>query len=153
VDGITLSPLPLQNPLEVWLGGLATPALLRCGRLGDGWLGAVCTPVQAAAARATIDAAAESADRTIDPEHFGLSIAYSHGPLGAEQLAVLTARNPDADPRTLVPDGFPALRRLLESHIAAGMSKFVIRPPTLDDPAGWHDELEALAHAVNDLQT
>jgi alkanesulfonate monooxygenase SsuD/methylene tetrahydromethanopterin reductase-like flavin-dependent oxidoreductase (luciferase family) len=29
VDGTTLSPRPLQDPLEVWLGGLATPSLIR----------------------------------------------------------------------------------------------------------------------------
>ena len=85
VDGLTVSPRPAQDPLEVWLGGLARPALERCGRLGDGWLGAACTPAQAAAAKATIDQAAEAAQRTVDPEHFGLSIGYTHEPLDARQ--------------------------------------------------------------------
>jgi probable F420-dependent oxidoreductase len=156
VDGITLTPRPTQDPLEVWLGGLATPALVRCGRLGDGWLGAACTPAQAAAAKTTIDTAATSAGRAIDPEHFGLSIGYTHKPLDAHQLAALTARNPAADPHTLIPTGYPALRELLESFIAAGLSKFVLRPPTPDrpdDPAAWSDELTALSDAVTDLQT
>jgi alkanesulfonate monooxygenase SsuD/methylene tetrahydromethanopterin reductase-like flavin-dependent oxidoreductase (luciferase family) len=30
---VTLSPLPVQRPLEVWLGGTAPAALERCGRL------------------------------------------------------------------------------------------------------------------------
>ncbi len=156
VDGITLAPLPVQDPIEVWLGGLATPSLIRCGRLGDGWLGAACTPDQAAAAKTTIDEAAAAADREVDPEHFGLSIAYSHQPLDDEQLAALAARNRAADPRTLVPVGYPALRELLQSHIEVGMSKFVLRPPSSGqsgDPAAWRDELAGLADAVADLQT
>ena len=156
VDGITLAPLPVQDPIEVWLGGLATPSLIRCGRLGDGWLGAACTPDQAAAAKTTIDEAAAAADREVDPEHFGLSIAYSHQPLDDEQLAALAARNRAADPRTLVPVGYPALRELLQSHIEVGMSKFVLRPPSSGqsgDTAAWRDELAGLADAVADLQT
>jgi probable F420-dependent oxidoreductase len=156
VDGTTLSPRPLQDPLEVWLGGLATPSLIRCGRLADGWLGAACTPEQAAAAKATIDDAAASAGRQVDPEHFGLSIGYTHQPLDEGQLAALAARNRAADPRTLVPVGYPALRELLQSFIAVGMSKFVNRPPAAARPvdqAAWRDELSGLADAVADLQT
>jgi probable F420-dependent oxidoreductase len=155
VDGITLTPRPVQDPLEVWLGGLATPALIRCGRLADGWLGAACSPTQAAEAKTVIDAAAAEAGRQIDPEHFGLSIGYAHRPPDDRQLAALTARNPGADPRTLIPVGYPALRDLLSSFIAAGMSKFVLRPPPVEnaDAAAWHDELAGLADAVAGLQT
>src|SRR5882724_11713242 len=41
---VKLSPLPVQQPLEVWLGGTAPAALERCGRLSDGWLPSQCTP-------------------------------------------------------------------------------------------------------------
>ena len=129
---------------------------IRCGRLADGWLGAACTPEQAAAAKTTIDDAAASAGRQVDPEHFGLSIGYTHQPLDEGQLAALAARNRAADPRTLVPVGYPALRELLQSFIAVGMSKFVIRPPAATRPvdqAAWRDELSGLADAVADLQT
>ena len=33
---VALRPLPVQQPLEVWLGGTAPAALERCGRLSDG---------------------------------------------------------------------------------------------------------------------
>lgn len=156
VDGITLASRPVQEPLEVWLGGLARPSLIRCGRLGDGWLGAACTPAQAASAKVTIDEAAAAAGRSVDPEHFGISIAYSHKPLDNQQLTTLAASNRATDPRSLVPVGFPALRDLLQSFIAAGMSKFVLRPPPPErpnDPAAWQNELSALADAIVDLQT
>ncbi len=156
VDGIALSPLPVQDPLEFWLGGLAAGSLRRCGRLADGWLGAACTPTQAAAAKTVIDDAAEAVGRRLDPEHFGLSIAYAHRSPDERQLAALLARNPAADPRALLPVGHHALRELLQAHIAVGMSKFVLRPPAPgrpDDPAAWRDELSALADSVLDLQT
>src|SRR5438046_9894953 len=41
---VTLSPLPVQQPLEVWLGGTAPAALERCGRLSAGWLPSLCPP-------------------------------------------------------------------------------------------------------------
>lgn len=153
VDGITVSPRPVQDPLDLWLGGLAESSLARCGRIGDGWLGASCTPEEARAAKATIDAAAERAGRRVDPEHFGMSIGYTHRPLDDRQLAALTARlrGRDVDPRTLVPVGYDALRETLLSFIDAGMSKFVVRPMSAD--GSWHEELTGLADAVAGLQT
>jgi probable F420-dependent oxidoreductase len=153
VDGITVLPRPVQDPLEIWLGGLAPASLARCGRIADGWLGASCTPREAHAAREAIEDAARQAGRAVDPEHFGLSIGYTHQPLDDRQLAALAARTRgrDLDPRTLVPVGYDALRATLQSFIAVGMSKFVVRPMSMQGP--WHDELTALANAVTDLQT
>ncbi|HEY3718003.1 MAG TPA: LLM class flavin-dependent oxidoreductase [Jatrophihabitantaceae bacterium] len=157
VDGITVSPRPIQDPLEIWLGGLAPASLMRCGRIADGWLGASCTPEQAGAARSTIEDAAADAGRVVDPEHFGVSIAYSHRPLDEQQVATLAARmrGRDTDPRALVPVGYPALRESLQSFIAVGLSKFVVRPMPGAGPAErpWRDELTDLAAAVADLQT
>src|SRR5213080_4348796 len=45
---VKLWPLPVQQPLEVWLGGTVPTALERCGRLSDGWLPSQCTPEEAA---------------------------------------------------------------------------------------------------------
>jgi len=158
VDGITISPRPIQDPLEIWLGGLAPASLVRCGRIADGWLGASCTPEQAGAARSAIEDAAADAGRVVDPEHFGVSIAYSHQPLDERQLATLAARarGRDLDPRSLVPVGHPALRESLQSFIAVGMSKFVVRPLPGADPSSRRSgraELTDLAAAVADLQT
>jgi probable F420-dependent oxidoreductase len=153
VDGVRVLPRPVQDPLEVWLGGLAPASLARCGRIADGWLGAACTPQEADRARTAINEAAREADREVDPEHFGLSIAYTHRPLDDRQLAALAARarGRDTDPRALVPVGYDALRALLQAHISVGLSKFVLRPMSVN--GSWHDELTALAHAVTPLQT
>jgi probable F420-dependent oxidoreductase len=153
VDGVTVAPLPIQNPLEVWLGGLAAASLDRCGRIGDGWLGAACTPEEAGAARTAIETAATAAERVVDPEHFGMSIGYTHQPLDDRQLASLATRTRgrDIDPRVLVPVGFDAVRRALQGYIDNGLSKFVLRPMAIN--VGWQEELVALAAAVGDLQT
>jgi alkanesulfonate monooxygenase SsuD/methylene tetrahydromethanopterin reductase-like flavin-dependent oxidoreductase (luciferase family) len=39
VDGVRVAPVPAQ-PVEVWIGGHAPPALDRAARLGDGWIAA-----------------------------------------------------------------------------------------------------------------
>src|SRR5262249_46182042 len=41
---VKLSPLPVQQPLEVWLGGTVPAALQRCGRPSDRWPPPLCTP-------------------------------------------------------------------------------------------------------------
>ncbi len=146
---VTLWPRPVQQPLEVWLGGTVPAALERCGRLSDGWLPSLCTPEEAAAGRVVIDDAAARAGRSISREHFGVSIGYAAAPLEPAAARALAARRPRA--LELMPVGRPALRELVERFIAVGFSKFVVRPATA--PASWRGELEALAAAVGDLQT
>jgi len=153
VDGVRISPQPIQDPLEIWLGGLAPRSLIRCGTIADGWLGAACTPGEAGAARTSIEAAATAAGRRVDPEHFGMSIGYSTTPLSDRQLAGIAARIRDRDvsPHDLVPVGLPAVRAALESYLDAGISKFVLRPMSLTGT--WNEEIAALADAVGSLQT
>jgi probable F420-dependent oxidoreductase len=146
---VTLSPLPVQQPLEVWLGGTAPAALERCGRLSDGWLPSLCTPEEAMAGRAAIEDAAARTGRSISSEHFGVSIGYAAAPIDPAAARAMTARRPRAV--ELTPVGLPAVRRLVERFIAVGFSKFVLRPVTT--PASWRAELEALSAAVGDLQT
>jgi probable F420-dependent oxidoreductase len=146
---VKISPLPVQQPLEIWLGGTAPAALERCGRLSDGWLPSLCTPEEAAAGRAVIEAAAARADRSISNEHFGMSVGYARVPLDPGTARTLAARRPRA--LELMPVGLPALRQLIERFTAVGFSKFVVRPAVT--PASWREELEALAGAVGDLQT
>ena len=149
-DDVTLSPLPHQQPLEMWLGGMAPAALERCGRLSDGWLPSLCTPAEAADGRSVIEAAAARAGRQISPEHFGVSVGYASRPLDEQTRRAMTARTRRATTEVL-PVGMSALRDLLERYIGVGFSKFVIRPLIAAD--GWLDELDQLAGAVGDLQT
>lgn len=119
---------PPDPPLDIWVGGSAPGALRRAGRLADGWLGSFLTPEQARRARETIQAAAAEAGRAIEPDHFGISLAVGAGAIPPELAAAARARRPDAEPAELVAADWPALHRLLDGHIAAGLTKFVIRP-------------------------
>jgi probable F420-dependent oxidoreductase len=146
---VKLSPLPVQNPLEVWLGGTAPAALERCGRLSDGWLPSLCTPEEAAAGRVVIEKAAARSGRSIPSEHFGMSIGYARGPLDPATARTMIARSPRSV--ELTPVGLPALREQIERFIDVGFSKFVVRPLTA--PPTWRGEIEALSAVVGNLQT
>jgi alkanesulfonate monooxygenase SsuD/methylene tetrahydromethanopterin reductase-like flavin-dependent oxidoreductase (luciferase family) len=126
-DGIELDARPLQDPLEVWLGGKAHRALVRAGRLGDGWLAGRTTLEEAVAAKVVIDDAAAEAGRAISPEHFGTNLGYSW-------------------------DGeLPPLRDQVGRWVDAGFTKLVVRPAVA--PQDWGPELRRLADDVLDLQT
>lgn len=148
---VRVLPVPVQDPFDVWLGGMARSSLVRCGRLADGWLPAMCSPQEAADGRKVIEEEAAAAGRTISPEHFGVSVGYATGPLDEQTRTALAARAKGRPLEDRVPEGLDQLRDLLESFIAVGFSKFVVRP--IVPPASWRDELERLAVAVGDLQT
>jgi probable F420-dependent oxidoreductase len=142
---------PIQDPLEVWLGGRGPQALDRVGRIADGWLGAQLTPAEAGVARNDIQLAARRTGREVDPEHFGMSIPYARVTPEAGLLAPLAARRPDVDPLAVVPVGRSGLRDLIAGYVDAGLSKFVVRP--LAPVADWAEEAAWLGDAILDLQT
>jgi probable F420-dependent oxidoreductase len=149
--GITVRPVPVQDPLEIWLGGMGPRALERAGRLSDGWLGAALSPVEAGQARVRIEKAADEVGRTIDVEHFGLSIPYARVEAPPEALSQLARRRPGADPASMLPVGRDNLRNLLATLVGEGLSKFVLRPAS--PVTSIDEELDWLAEAVLDLQT
>ncbi len=65
---------------------------------------------------------------TIDPEHWGALIAYSHGELPDIVAQVIAKRRPDKAPTDLIPVGLAALRARIEEMVEAGASKFVVLP-------------------------
>jgi probable F420-dependent oxidoreductase len=136
LDDVRIGPRPVK-PVDIWLGGAAPAALVRIGRLADGWLGSFLSPEQAQAARVAIQTAAAEAGREIEADHFGLSLAVATDGVPAALLASARERRPDADPRDLIADGWEHARTLLERYIEAGLTKFVIRPagPVASYPA------------------
>lgn len=148
-DDVSIEPTPVQQPLELWFGGQGPRALDRVGRLGDGWLGAGLGPARAAEARRRIDDAADAAGRTVDPQHFGLSLPVGRRVLPEATAAQLSARYGDQPLEDLVPVGEDRVREMIEVLVGAGLSKFVIR---LVD-GGAEDDLEWLAAVLLPLQT
>ncbi|OJU79757.1 MAG: hypothetical protein BGO11_02830 [Solirubrobacterales bacterium 70-9] len=138
---VTLQPRPTRERLEFWLGGRVRAALLRVGRIADGWLGSFVGPDEFGAMVATIEEGAAAAGRRIDDDHYGTTVfaAPSAGemPAAAERLLGL---RPDLAPGDHIAFGAPALRDLLARFVAAGGSKFVVIP-IARDLDGWLREL------------
>jgi probable F420-dependent oxidoreductase len=152
VEGVTIRPKPLQQPLEVWMGGIAPSELRRVGRLADGWLPSFVTTADVEAGIATVQQVAAEHDRAIDPEHFGVLIPYAGEPIDERVLGFLAARRPDVeDPSQLVAPSLEALAATVQRYVDVGASKFVAVPfgPLGDVTA----ELEALADVVRPLET
>lgn len=149
-DDVTVLPKPLQQPPEVWLGGIAESELRRVGRLADGWLPSFVTPDDALTGWNTVNQVANDNNREIDPEHFGVLLPYTTGPLSPHLLAGLKARRPDLDDVSLlVPSGWSALRANIEKFINVGASKFVIVPFT--EPRSVSEWQDHLANAATEL--
>lgn len=150
-EAAVVLPTPVQDPLEIWLGGLAPAELRRCGRLGDGWLPSFCTPDDVRNGIATIQAHAGEAGREIDPEHFGALIPYTAGPLPDALAAGIAKRRPGVDPADVIAQGLDGLREMIERQVEVGASKFVAVP--LLEPPDWDAHLTEVAATVLPLQT
>jgi probable F420-dependent oxidoreductase len=124
---VAVGPRPAK-PLDIWLGGSAPAGFRRIGRLADGWLGSFLTPDEARRGRELIETAAAEAGRVVEPDHYGINVAVAENGLPDEVLAAIRKRRPDVDPTELVADGWPQLHRMIDGYLAAGLTKFVIRP-------------------------
>ncbi len=144
-DDLTLAVRPMQQPLEVWLGGQVPAALRRCGRHGDGWMPGLCTPAEAAAGKAVIDAEAERAGRIVDPEHFGVNLSWADAITERVRTAV-AARRPAAVAEDLIAVGTSGLVESMQAFLAVGFSKFVIRP--LLTPNSWADAAASVSEVL-----
>jgi len=70
IVGAGLSPMPVQRPIPIWVGGSSDAAYRRIGRLADGWFPQVPPGDRLDAARAVVAAAATDAGR--DPAIIGM---------------------------------------------------------------------------------
>ena len=86
-----------------------------------------------------------------DPEHYGVNLSYHRGPIPREAAEQLRARRPDLDPADVVPTSPAALAETVDAWLAAGYSKFLLRP--LAAPDDWTAELETLAEEILWKQT
>ena len=151
VTDVTIKPKPLQEPLEVWLGGIAPLELKRVGRHGDGWLPSFCTPAQVAEARTVIEQVAKEHDREIEDEHYGALIPYRATNTGIPEAmqVVINKRNPGAEPEDIIP-AKDQIEKVIRRFVDEGFSKFVMIPTV--EPDDWDAELDELASIVKPLE-
>lgn len=150
-SGATVAPLPVQQPLELWLAGQVDSALDRCARLGDGWMPGFVAPEVAVGMRERLEATAEAAGRAMDSEHYGINLFYATDALPTEVAERLNARRGGDDVAAAVPIGWNALRERVDQWLEVGFSKFLLRP--LVQPTDWETELEVLAEEMLPLTT
>ena len=138
-DGPGIEPRPARA-LPLWIGGQSEAAIRRTAAIGDGWLGSFTGPAKAGEARRRIEAALAGNGRSIDPDHFGLSLPMRIG--DPDDPAIATARERIAQrlppgERENLSDSFAAgapdaVIDLLRRFVDAGMSKFVMIPLVAD---------------------
>lgn len=150
-EGARVLPRPVQEPIDVWLGGIAPSELRRAGRLADGWLPSFCTPDDVARGRPEVERVAAEHGRAVDPEHFGALVPYAVDGIPDAMAAFLARRRPDVDIADVVAADVAGLPPLLERFVTAGASKFVVVPVT--EPARWDEHLAELASVVRPLET
>ena len=150
-EGARVRPLPKQQPMDVWLGGIAPSELRRVGRLGDGWLPSFCTPADLETGIPAVQQTAAEHDRAIDPEHFGALIPYVDGPIPDLVAAALQKRRPDVKVDEVVASGLDQLRVMVQRFVDVGGSKFVVIP--ISEPDDWDAHLAEVAEALLPLQT
>jgi alkanesulfonate monooxygenase SsuD/methylene tetrahydromethanopterin reductase-like flavin-dependent oxidoreductase (luciferase family) len=130
-ENAQIAPLPVQQPLPLWIGGHSPAAIRRTARLGTGWLGGLMPPAQIAPVIAAIRAELVKVGRAIDADHYGATVPFRFG--SADDPIVqrfARARGSAADggePPLFV--GEPAqLFDRLRRTIAGGATKFVLIP-------------------------
>ena len=157
VEDATIRPRPWQKDgLPIWIGGRSEAALRRTGRLGDGWLVSSVSPAEVEAGIKSIRGYAAAAGRRIPEDHYGVLIPFYFAD-SSEQALEIAGRS--IRPRRDISIGdFTAfgkaadVRRKVENYIAAGATKFVMRPCGPFEL--WRQQLAILAREVIEpLQT
>ena len=128
----SIAPLPVQADLPMWIGGSSEAAIRRTARVGTGWQAGVETPGAVAEVIVGIKQALLATGRTIDEDHYGAAFAFRFGGPDDPGVAKVMAQYRDRtgrDPRDVfaIGDAEAILRRLGE-YVAAGASKFILRP-------------------------
>ena len=137
--GVSVTPRPIQQPLPLWIGGNAEPALKRTARLGSGWIGGIATVAQVEHAIKTIRAESTAIGRKIDDDHYGTSLAFRIGTLddpviGEFPLVRRAGIGDEIDLRPLLAVGtVQEIIAKIEAYKAVGASKFVLLPIALGD--------------------
>jgi probable F420-dependent oxidoreductase len=133
-EGAQIAPLPVQQPLPLWIGGHSPAAIRRTARVGTGWLGGLMPPEQIGPVIEAIRAELAVTGRTIDPDHYGATVPFRFGdaddPIVQRFAGAVRARGAaDAGGAPPLFVGKPSeLIERLRLTIAAGATKFVLIP-------------------------
>jgi len=130
--GARIAPHPIQNPMPLWVGGIAPAAIERTARWGTGWQAGLETAEQV---KPVVDGIKERLavhGRTIDEDHYGAGFAYRFGapedPACAKTLAALEKRLGRDGSQYVAIGGADEIMRRVYEYRDAGIHKFILRP-------------------------
>jgi probable F420-dependent oxidoreductase len=137
LSGATIAPKPVQANLPMWIGGASEAAIRRTARFGTGWQGGPETPAEAERIIAAIRVALAEAGRSIEDDHYGASFPYyfgrpTDGAIEHPMLAYRERTGRDAATYFAIGDAAAIIARMAQ-YVAAGVSKFILRPLGRDD--------------------
>ena len=146
-----ISPMPVQRPIPLWIGGRAPGALRRAGRLGDGWLPTQLTPEELAADTRRVQSHAAEAGRRLPSDGFGANLqcyVVERGAVPMDHVVPhLLHRRHDVAPQQLHLLGTPdQIVARLHEYEAAGATQFVLGPAC--PPEEFLGQMELLAQTV-----
>lgn len=138
--GPPMEPRP-AGPLPYWIGGDSEAAVKRTARLGDGWIGGLNTPQSAGQIVQRIKQALLETGRTIDPDHYGVTLPLRIGRdddpavLAARQRFGVRMKPEEADARlaSFAVGSTDHVIEVVRAFIAMGIEKFVALP-IAEDP-------------------
>src|SRR5688572_20121270 len=133
-ESAQIAPIPVQQPLPLWIGGHSPAAIRRTARLGTGWLGGLLPPDQIGPVIEAIRSELAVTGRTIDADHYGATVPFRFGdaddPIVQRFAGAVRERgavDAAAAPPLFVGKPSELIERLRRT-IAAGATKFVLIP-------------------------
>jgi probable F420-dependent oxidoreductase len=116
IAGAGLAPMPVQQPIPVWIGAQSPPAYRRAGRLADGWFPQVPPGPKLDEARQIVTEAATEAGR--DPASLGMEgrISWQQD---QDKLAAAVQQWQDAGATHLSVNTMGAGLKTVDDHLAA----------------------------------
>ena len=124
------------------------PAIRRTGRLGTGWVAGNEAPAEVGPVIEAIKKSTADHGRSIDHDHYGAGFHFRFGSwddeISQRQAESYRRRSDKRDPKNhLAIGGAPEILARIEDYIAAGVSKFILRPIGTDD-----DDMIAQTHRL-----
>jgi alkanesulfonate monooxygenase SsuD/methylene tetrahydromethanopterin reductase-like flavin-dependent oxidoreductase (luciferase family) len=131
-EAATISPLPVQFPLPIWIGGRSAAAVRRVARVGSGWFAGLATAEQVAPVIQGILHASSEQGRPFPARNLGADFAVHIGsrddPAVQHSMRAVRAFT-DLDPRELIAVGsVDEIIARIERFRAVGVRTFALRP-------------------------
>lgn len=147
----TIAPRPVQQPMPLWIGGSSKVAIRRTAGLGTGWQAGAENPEEVRRVVEAIKVATAEAGRSIDEDHYGAGFYFRFGGWHDGPLPVLVQayqQRTGRDPHYAFAVGRDKdICARIEAYIAAGISKFILRPTGSSD----EDLMDQTRRLINEV--